>query len=144
MARGKQIRVAIPDRVQMLIDGRLDVRDLDDEEISRMQLRAADGSFRGRPSNYIPRPVVEAMKMEGQRRFQDWVSEAVPEAQRTIMAIMKNSHPVPGDAARLKAAEGILERYAGKVPDKVEMKAEISKWDAIDAEIIVDVEEEDD
>jgi polysaccharide pyruvyl transferase WcaK-like protein len=134
----------VPDRYEEFMTGKLTVEDLDDEEIARMQLRSADGSFRGRPPGVIPRELATAFKREQQRRFQQFIAEAVPAAQRAVIELVNSRRLQPGDATRLKAAEAILERFAGKVPDKVEVSAEISTFESVMGEILVDIEEEDD
>lgn len=127
----------------MLLDGVITVEDLDDEEIAKGQLRAADGSFKGRPPNYLPREIAMAWAREGQKRHQLWVAGMVGEAQDTVRDLNKRSLS-PADATRLKAAFWILERYAGKTPDRVEVKAEVQTWEHVVEDILVDVEEDDD
>ena len=131
-----------PERYRAFIDGELTVEDLDDEEIQRMQLRAADGTFRGGRPISLPREFIMAIQVEQQRRFKHWVATAVPEAQKAVLELTKSRNLTPGDATRLKAAEMILERFAGKTPDKIEVKAEVSVFDQTLSEIVVDLDEE--
>lgn len=133
-----------PERYRAFMDGTLSVEDLDDEEIARGRLRAKDGTFKGNVPAVLPREFMLAMQREGQKRFQEFVREAVPEAQKAVLELIKSKHLQPGDATRLKAAEMILERFAGKIVDRVEVKAEISNWEHVANQILVDVEEDDD
>jgi hypothetical protein len=131
-----------PERYRAFIDGELTVEDLDDEEIQRMQLRSERGTFQGRPPVSLPREFIMAMQVEQQRRFKHWINVAVPEAQKAILELTKSRNLSPGDATRLKAAEMIIERFAGKTPDKIEVKAEVSVFDQTLSDIIVDLDEE--
>lgn len=131
-----------PSRYQAFIDGDLSVEELDDEEIQRAQLRNSVGTFTGRPPQSIPREFMLVIQREQQRRFQQFINEAVPEAQKAVLQLIKSNNLMPGDATRLKAAELVLERFAGKTPDRVEVKAEVTKFEGIAADILIDIEED--
>lgn len=133
-----------PARYQAFMDGDLTVDDLDDEEVQRMQLRASDGSFRGGIPHALPREFLNAIRMEQQKRFAHWVNTVIPEAQKTVVELMQSKKLQPGDATRLKAAQEILERFAGKTPERVEVKAEVSVFEQTLSDIIVDFDSEDD
>lgn len=139
-----QKSISVSPRMQALLDGAITVEDLDDEEILRGQLRSADGSFKGRPTNYLPRELAMAWQREGQKRHQVWVTETVPLAQKTIVKLMSSGMLSPADATKLKAAQWVLERFGGKTPDRVEVKAEVQTWEHVVEDILVDVEEDDD
>ena len=112
-----------------------------------MQLRNERGTFQGRPPVSLPREFVQAIRVEQQRRFQHWINTVVPEAQKAVMELVKSNKLQPGDATRLKAAQEILERYAGKTPDKIEVRAEVSVFEETAAEAVIieaDLEEDDD
>lgn len=137
-----------PARYQAFIDGVLTVEDLDDDEVFKLRLRNKDGSFSGRPPISLPNVFLEAMRREQHKRFTANMAAKVAAAEATIDRLMDPAH-VPGasDATAFKAAQFVIERFAGKTPDNVNIKAEVtSKWDdAMDDVIIeVDVEEEDD
>lgn len=134
---------APPARYQAFMDGDLTVEDLDDEEIQRMQLRASDGSFRGGVPHALPREFLNAIRVEQQKRFSHWVNTVIPQAQETVVELMQSKKLQPGDATRLKAAQEILERFAGKTPDRVEVKAEVSVFEQTLSDIIVDLDDED-
>lgn len=133
-----------PERYRAFIDGELTVEDLDDEEISRAQLRASDGTFRGGVPMSLPREFVRAIQVEQQRRFHQWIAKNLEDAQKAVMELVNSKSLTPGDATRLKAAQEIIERFAGKTPDRVEVKAEISHFESTIADIVVDIDEEED
>lgn len=134
-----------PERYRAFIDGEITVEDLDDEEVQRMQLRNERGTFQGRPPVSLPREFIMAIRMEQQRRFQHWINTVVPEAQKAVLELVKSRNLTPGDSTRLKAAQEILERYAGKTPDRVEVKAEVTTFEANMNDVVIeaDLEEED-
>ena len=136
-----------PERYRAFISGELSVEDLDDEEIQRMLLRNERGTFQGRPPISLPREFIRAFQVEQQRRFQNWINTHVEDAQKAIIELVNSKSLSPGDATRLKAAQEILERYAGKTPDKIEVKAEVSVFEETAAEAVIieaDLEEDDD
>ena len=130
-----------PERYRAFIDGDLTVEDLDDEEIQRMQLRNERGTFQGNPPVSLPREFIQAIRIEQQRRFAHWINTTVPGAQKAVVELMNSKKLMPGDATRLKAAQEIIERYAGKTPDRIEVKAEITNFEASINEIVVDLDE---
>lgn len=91
------------------------------EELVRGQPKAVDGTFRGRPPKWIPRAFHRACIAELMRRGkQMWqinyldAIEAMTEIARGTGA---GKHATPGE--RLKAAQFIIERLEGKIPDRV-------------------------
>jgi hypothetical protein len=133
-------------RLDKLISGELNIEDLDDEEIRRMQLRNAQGDFRGRQAMYIPRDMAMAFRAEHFRRFQKEMAELVPDAIRAIKEQLNSRHLAPGDATRLRAAELVLERNFGKVTQNVDSHVTVDKGKSFEdwvGETIIDVEEED-
>lgn len=104
-------------RLQQLIDGELKVEDLDDEEIKRRRTRGPSGGFDGRPPAMLPRVLLSAMDVEFRRRIQKEFDEIADEAITALRTIMKD--PRTQAQARVNAANIILERSVGKVPDQV-------------------------
>jgi hypothetical protein len=98
------------------------VLDLDDEELARGQLKAVDGSFRGRPPLVVPTELVQAMRREWLGRAEAKLREALMDAG--IKPLVEIAQDKTVDAGvRVRAAEKIIERNMGKVPDKVELKS---------------------
>jgi hypothetical protein len=137
----KTIQVGVPDRYIAFITGEMTVADLDDEEVMRGQLRNSRGDFAGRKPNAVPREFMNAIMIEQQRRFQGLLGEQITVAMDTLMEVMQKAHPQPGDAARVKAATYIIDRFAGKTPENVQLKAEVtSKFEDVANDILIDVD----
>jgi hypothetical protein len=110
-------------RYAALLRGELSVEDLDDEELARGRLRASDGTFRGRPPKVVPADLVAAMRKEWIGRAEETLRAALHE--HGIGTYVKlASDPDMDPAVRLRAADKIVERTMGKVPDRVTIAAE--------------------
>lgn len=136
----------IPDRYRMLVTGEMTVADLDDEEIFRGQLRNKNGDFRGRPPQWVPQAFVKALQEEQRKRFSSEMQGLVPESMKAIQRVLTKRHPQPGDGAIVNAAFKTIERFAGRVPENVNMNlhAEVSLVEQNMADIIeVDYVQED-
>lgn len=137
-------RVAVSTtRLDLLISGELSVEDLDDDEIRRMQLKASDGSFRGRPPLWIPHTMALAFKQEFFRRFSRDMQERVPEAMRALDEMLSSRHLAPGDATRLRAVELVLERTFGKVTQNVDQHVVVDKGRSfadVTADVVMDLD----
>ena len=127
MPKGKQRRVRVGERMQAVMDGTLAIEELDDEEIFRGQIRSVDGDFKGRPADMIPRKFYAAATNELMRRWQAKVNAELEPALKVLRDIANNPK-APADA-RYKSAVYLIERAAGKVPEKTEMKLEVAKWE---------------
>jgi len=149
LAKPKRVqhRINISPRMQMWLDGKLSSEDFDDDEVTRMQLKDKNGHFSGRPTKNIPRELAIAFRSQQQIRLMAWFAETVPEAQKAYREILNSRHLQPGDAARLRAAEGIFERVIGKVNAASEVHVTVDKgksYDDVLEGVLVDVEEEED
>lgn len=136
MAKGKKKVIRVNPRMQAIMDGTLSIEDLDDEEIFRGQIRADNGTFQGRPTDAIPRKFYNAAATELMRRFQQRVNEKLEPALKVLEEIANNPK-APADA-RYKSAVYLIERAAGKVPEKTEMSVEIRKWEEDIEELFYD------
>lgn len=122
-------RIPRDSRWAMLIDGRLSVDDLDDEELIRGQLRSKNGRFMGKPPTWVPRQFVEAMQRESVRRAADRWNHNLLAAQEELINI---GHDQRVDAGvRLRALQYVIERSTGKIPERVEMSAQIKPWEQL-------------
>lgn len=139
-------RATLSPRWQMFADGELTWADLDDEEVMRGQLRSSAGDFRGRPPAALPAIFVKELAAEQRRRFNDQIPELVQVAMETMREVMQRRNPLPGDGARIAAAKYMIDRYAGKTPENVSVKAEVTNKleQNIDAALVYDEEEDDD
>lgn len=133
-----------PSRYAGFMDGTLSVEDLDDEEIMRGQLKARDGTFKGSAPKSIPREFYTAIRIEQQKRFTEKLHPLVLDALTILQHVMKPDYRAqPGDAAKVKSATYIIDRFAGKTPENVQLKAEVfNKFENVAADILVDVDEE--
>jgi hypothetical protein len=120
---GNDKYIRITGRYADFLAGDITVEDLDDEEVARGRLRASDGTFRGRPPTTIPQEMVQAMKREWLSRAQARLSEALLEKGIGVLTQLAGDHTVD-PAVRLRAADLIMNRTMGKVPDKIEVAAE--------------------
>jgi len=139
MPKGKKHRIRVSDRMTAVMEGTLKIEDLDDEEIFRGQIRSDSGDFRGRPSDYIPRKFYVAATQELMQRWQAKVNSKLDPALKVLEDIMQNPK-LPADA-RYKSAVYLIERAAGKVPEKTEMKVELAKWEEDLEDLIYDPNE---
>ncbi len=95
--------------------GKLDVRDMDDEELARGQVRRDDGTW----TNFrtIPAAVFQAAQAELFQRADIKLRENLITAVETMAEIAKGSAYEP--EVRIRAAQFIYERVRGKNPDVV-------------------------
>lgn len=141
----KSSMVRVGGRMAMLLRGELTVADLDDEELARGQLRGDDGNFHGRKTNLVPR----AMHDEMVRRILDRGKEKMREdffGAIDVIATVMNDSTVDANV-RLKAADMIITRIAGKPADKVDVAIAVKPWEgtlkgimrAIPEDTVIDV-----
>lgn len=115
--------VRVTGRYAMLISGEITVDELDDEELSRGQLKDKNGQFRGRPPKLIPGELVQAMRREWLSRAEDKLRAALYEGGiGTLTRLATDKTIDPG--VQLRASTLLMERTMGKVPDKVQIAAE--------------------
>lgn len=119
--RRKQIS-KLPPRYQDLADGRLNVEDLDFEELTRGQLRGEDGKFRGPAPHVIPRAFHQAMQREINKRMQDMFNGKLQLSFDVLVEIAKS-----GPAReRLTAAQYLMERAIGPITQQSVVKSEVT------------------
>lgn len=109
-------------RYAQFLSGEITVEDLDDDELAQGRLKSVDGTFRGRPPAVVPGEMVQAMRREWLKRAQNTLAEAL--MQKGIGTLVELAADSPDDGVRLRAAQAIIERTMGKVPDKIEVAAE--------------------
>jgi hypothetical protein len=115
------------------------VATLSPEELVRGQLKDHTGRFTGRPPKWIPAEFFQAcirqLLREGDRMWR----EAYFDAIKAFTAIATDPNVEPKD--RLKAGQYVIERVAGKTPDKVEVSV-VQPWEAIIGGIVAEAEDE--
>jgi hypothetical protein len=119
-------------RHQQLLDGELDVKDLDDEELKHGRGRDIDGELKGRMAP-IPVKIVQALHAEIFRRHASMMRSALVDATATLIELANN--PDVKDEVRIKAANIVIERNAGKIPQEVRVGS-ADPWDDILNEIM--------
>lgn len=109
-------------RYAQFLSGEIGVEDLDDDELAQGRLKASDGFFRGRPPAVIPTAMVQAMRREWLSRAEAKLRDALMEnGIGTLVELAGDSSIDAG--VRARCAEKIIERTMGKVPEKIELKA---------------------
>lgn len=128
-------------RYQQLIDGTLKVEDLEDEEIKKGRCMDKNGGFSGRPPSNFPRALHDAMHNEFIKRTQESFKPMVSTATDVLLEIAQNKRAA--GPARVRAAEILIERGAGKVPDKVFAEVVTKKFEENIEGLFVDMPVED-
>ena len=122
-------RLPANSRWAMLIDGRLKIEDLDDEELMRGELRNSAGRFSGKQPQWIPRQFIQAMQRQIISRSADKWHENLLQAQDQLIAL--GMDPKVDAGVRLRALTYVIERSTGKIPDKVEMTGTIKPYEEL-------------
>lgn len=115
------------------------VATLSPEELVRGQLKDHEGRFRGRPPKWIPAEFYQECVRQLLRKGDVMWREAFFESIKTFTAIAQDERVDPKD--RLKAAQYVIERVAGKTPDKVEVSV-VQPWEQIIGGIVAEAEDE--
>lgn len=115
-------------KMAKFLRGELTVDDMDDDELARGQFKDKRGRFGGRPPSVVPREFFAACQRELMRRGSQKMAEHFLGAIDTIAVVMNDTETSP--ETRIKAANIIIERVAGKTPDKVEISGD-SPWQVI-------------
>ena len=101
-------------RLQQVEMELIPVSDLDDEEITRMQVRNEDGTFSKR-STVLSQKIIAQMRAEFFERADRFVRENAMKMLETMRDIATSDLNEPQD--RIKAATWVAERALGKTPD---------------------------
>ena len=109
------------------------------EELARGQLMDKNGSFTGRPPSYVPRQFHDACVRELLGRGRVLYKTNYVKAIEAMTEIATDENVKPAD--RFKAAQFVIERLEGKVPDKLEV-AVADPWQQIISGIVAEVDEE--
>ena len=134
-------------RLALLREKRITVADLDDEELQRGQLRDSDGKFRGGPLRKIPREFHDELM----RRILDVGAEQIRGSYLSAIGLlarvvdgteMDKDGNEPDLSLRGSTAKYLVERLAGKTPDRVEVAVAVKPWEKTMEAILVEVPEE--
>lgn len=137
----ENVTLARSPRWQALVNGDLNIEDLDDEEILTGRLKDASGRLMPKSSGMIPRPMYEALTRELVSRMQGKFREQVAEAIEVLVDIMYNGQTK--DMVRYQAATYVIERVMGKIETKSTVTVEATPWQAAveSGELFVDLED---
>ena len=95
------------------------VKELSPEELARGQLKNAAGSFVGAPPKWVPtefhRECIRELMRRGKTMYQENYLQAI-QAMTDVATT-----PTVDVAQRLRAAQFVIERIEGKVPEKLEV-----------------------
>lgn len=124
-------------RLEMLRAGKISVQDLDDEELQRGQLRDSDGKFRGGPMRKIPREFHDELMRRildvGVARIRGKYLAAVD----TLVDVMQDTDT--DSRLKVDVAKYLIERLAGKTPDRVEVAVAVKPWEKTMESILTEV-----
>lgn len=126
---GQALKAAgVKSPVQRYKDGEYPCTAWDDDEVSKGRPRDINGSFASGYPSMTGRQHAE-IKRELLRRGQRQMDENLGLALDTLAQIAKHGE---SESARVKAATILMERAAGKVPDKIEIKSSDPWQDILD------------
>lgn len=109
------------------------------EELARGQLKDVNGNFSGRPPSFVPRAFHDACVRELLARGKVLYKENYVKAIQAMTQIATSQTAKESD--RIKAAQFVIERLEGKVPDRVEISA-ADPWQQIISGIVAEVDDE--
>lgn len=110
-------------------NGKIPWSELDDEELGRGQVRDKNGGFSGKPPSLLPREMVGDIRRRLMERYNDRIAEQLLSLQSVFLDIAQDDTASPAD--RMKAAAYMQERLIGKIPDRVEIQAEVKPWEGM-------------
>lgn len=111
-------------------------KSLSPEELARGQIKNEDGSFAGAPTKWVPSEFHRACIRELIARGKTLYQENYLAAIQAMTMLATNPAVEPKD--RIKAAQFVIERIEGKVPDRLEIGA-AEPWQEILSGIVADV-----
>lgn len=135
-APGPKTKINIPPRYEAFVEGRMKVEDLDDEELIRGQLKDVNGHFTGRVPMAIPRSFHTAVVRELVRRQEQSLLGDMADAYGALREIALD--PRKPAVARNQAAIYLIERVAGKIPDRLAVQAEVKPWEDDISDVLSD------
>lgn len=131
-------QVLVTGRMADLLNGDLSVDDLDDEELMSGMLRDQTGKLNGR-NKLIPKVMHQEIMRRILQRGQEKIRSDYFKALDVVGDIMDDDTNDP--AIRLRAANMIIERIAGKTPEKVELSVEVKKYEDVAVSILRELPE---
>jgi hypothetical protein len=111
------------------------VEGLDEEELARGQLRADDGSFKGRPPSMVPREFHLACQREMKRRFDELFQSDVIKIAKAYLAMAQSKDLKPETKAKM--LQYAMERVFGPVPKELRVSQE-APWEQMVINVMTD------
>jgi hypothetical protein len=126
----KEMELAVlTPKMRDLAEGRLKVEDLDWEELIQGRLKDSTGKFNGAPPAILPREFHERIAQEIIVRAESQFRQNFDGAMQALVGIMNN--PKAPARERLAAAQYVIERTIGKIPEKQEIKQSVTLFDTL-------------
>ena len=113
------------------------VATLTPEELARGRLKNADGTFRGAPAHWVPAEFHKECVRELMRRGKTLYQENYIASIEAMTLIATNPAVEPKD--RIKAAQFVIERIEGKVPERLEIGT-TEPWQELLAGVVATVD----
>lgn len=111
-----------------ILNGEVDLKEWDEEELIRGRPRDKRGTFRGRPPTLLPREVYAELRHRTLTEFHEKVRANVLPAMDALAAMALGE--LEPDPARIKAIQEIINRFAGKAPERVDVAVtEVKPWE---------------
>lgn len=120
------------ERWALLLSGQLTVRDLDDQEVKRMQVRGADGKFTGK-GRKLPSHLAQQFAQERVRRAKEHIDKMGITAIKELTKMATDPDVDANVRARLLVY--LTDRVLGKTPDTVRIEG-MSGFDKMLAEAV--------
>lgn len=137
--RPRTVKGHVNERMQALLDGKISVTDLSNEELAKGRCYGPNGKF-GKQSAVIPAKFYNEAIAEFKRRMEAKFQEDV-EPMRKILQEMASNPRISADA-RYKSAVYLMDRAIGKVAEKTEATVEVKKWEGALGEVFLEMDEE--
>lgn len=118
-------------------NGKIPWDEVTDEELGKASMRDGTGGWRHNPAGKTPRKMVPELTRRLKERYDDRLRQELLGAQQVFIDIMYDTAANPAD--RMKAAVRVEERLLGKVPDKVEVIAQVKPWEGLIEGVLTDV-----
>lgn len=118
------------------------VANLSNEELARGQIKDKNGRFTGTPPAWVPREFhracVSELMRRGKRLWQENYLEAIQAMTDIAVGRGAGQKATPGE--RLKAAQYVVERLEGKVPERL-VVTDDKKWAMVIDGIVAEVDD---
>jgi len=139
---------AVPTRYQQYVDGSLTAADLTLDELTRGKLMDRNGNFSGQYPAIMPSGLQSAMIRELQKRMNDRFRNHAFDAIDKIVEVMETgegeqvSQFQKRGTGQFKAAQYIVERIIGKIPNEMNINQNTTVWEGVQESqgLFVDVE----